>query len=215
MCYSAKISLITFVLSILTSSCLLLYGQTSPYQNSLNVIGYLFIYVAFVQLFEYFMWIDLSGKLGINQIFTFLIRYLVYLQPFVLYLVGNYYSPFPSWLKTLNIIYFVMLLVYLTLTNRLGVTSKTTSKSHLKWNNMNSGLISGLYLLLITLNIFYSLEINYAIVTFSVLALSLTYSYLYIYESIGELWCFFGALIPVVLLIYSWIREKKYIYSTR
>ena len=71
MCINANASLSTFIFSIIGSIILIFFGNKKYHKENL-LTGLLFIYVAFMQIFEYFMWIDLDDKKGYNKIATIL-----------------------------------------------------------------------------------------------------------------------------------------------
>ena len=210
MCYSANVSLTTFLLSIVTSS-LLIKKSIGKYAKTTKIIAYFFIYIAVVQLLEYFMWIDLDCSNGFNKISTKLIPYIIYLQPCMIFFIGTLFKKNLSpllWL--INLIYLVVVVLILNSLN-LQQCSKPGNNGHLVWNRTFETMPIFLicYFILAIINIFGVLDFTYAWFTFLILTLSFSYSYFYIYGSIGEMWCFLGALLPIFILIYQWLVVEK------
>jgi len=89
MCISPEASITTFILSVCSSLVLIHYGKTY-YEKENLVIGLFFIYIAIVQLLEFFLWIDLQNKIGLNQLVTLILPIYIYIQPLVLYYIKKF-----------------------------------------------------------------------------------------------------------------------------
>jgi len=104
----------------------------------------------------------------------------------------------------LNILYALYLLsmYFRFITTDKLITS--TSHGHLKWPWLKYAN-PYYYLILFAVNIFYLTNFNYSLGMFLI-----TYSMLYLSQkwfpyNVGELWCFFGAFIPVIMLALSYM----------
>jgi len=129
-------------------------------------------------------------------------------QPVIFYLIKLfYYRPELKKMQTYDI--FVGLLNILYLFYFIGIYSKFISKEKLT-TTVKNGHLSWpwikysnpyFYLILLAINIFYLSDFKYALVLFAI-----TYSFLYLsvkyfHYNAGELWCFFGAFIPLLMFI--------------
>ena len=204
MCYNAEVSLVPFVLSIMTSS-LLIKNSKGKHKKTINIIGFFFIYIALVQGLEYLMWIDIDCQNGLNIIATKIIPYIIYLQPCILFYIATIFEKKqPPLLWVINVIYSII--VIFILYNKTNIIcSKPGGNGHLQWNTKFTYMPIFIicYLGLAIINIFSVLNLPYALFTFAILTISYLYSYYYIYESIGEMWCFFGALLPILILLFK------------
>lgn len=67
MCISSKASIFTFIFSIISSIILIFYGN-KKFKDENLISGLLMIYIAFMQIFDYFIWIYLNNEKGYNKI---------------------------------------------------------------------------------------------------------------------------------------------------
>ena len=203
MCFNAPVSLGTFLLGFLFSIILILYGNPK-YKKENIVFGIMFIFISIVQLMEYFLWIDINNKYGINYLMTLISPLIVIIQPFILYVIKFiYFNPelltstnLPLFI--VNIIYFGIFLVnYITnFINKRLITK--VENGHLNWPIKNL-MGSTFYLILLLINIFYLTDMKYSfIVAFFTYLFSLL-SYNYFGYHIIEMWCFFGAFLPLII----------------
>lgn len=83
------------------------------------------------------------------------------------------------------------------------ITSSVSVSKHLIWPWLKY-YNPYYFVILFTINIFYLFNINYAIIL-SVLTLSSLYASNKLFKySVGEMWCFFGSFIPLIMLILSY-----------
>ena len=86
MCYSEKSSIHNFFIFIISSLCLLYFGN-EKYKKENIIVGFFFIFVSFMQLFDYMFWIDLDNKKGLNHIATLIAPFylIIYNQQYYFY----------------------------------------------------------------------------------------------------------------------------------
>jgi len=205
MCVNAPVSLASFVIGITSSIALIFYGAPKYARENLAA-GLFFIYIAFVQLLEFFMWIDLDGKRGFNQIATSIISIYVRIQPLVLYAAEVF-----SFRKT-DPFFNVAALVYLA---KVAMESSppqpfkcltTVGKDgHLdwKWFTFDTTLIRHLpYNIMFVWAVIVFFSWRYALL-FLVLgpATSLVTLKLFDMKSYGTMWCLLSAYIPIFMLV--------------
>jgi len=162
---------------------------------------------------DFLFWIDLKNKLGINKIVTiigplfnvgqpiiFYIIKLLYFKPKNILSINNFNLP----VLILNILYFINLIYnyFKFLNNSILITS--SENGHLKWPwiDYNNPVF---YLILMGINIFYLMNFKYGLIFFIITYLFLILSVIYFSYNIGELWCFFGCFIPIIILISSYL----------
>jgi hypothetical protein len=214
MCFNYKVSLLTFTVGTIFSILLMIYGNP-VYRLENKASGLFLIFISLIQFMDFLFWIDIDNKIGINKLTTIGGPILNVCQPTILYLIKLfYYKPnilslqnYSLPIAVLNVayfIYFITVYVRFLLNDKL-VTS--TQDGHLKWpwlkyTNPYS------YLLLFAINIFYLFNFTYSIVLFSVLYFFLYISKKYFKYSAGELWCFFGAFVPLIMFFLSFHIDK-------
>jgi len=188
---------------------LILYGNPK-FKTENKIFGTFLIFISSIQFMDFLFWIDLKNKLGINHIMTLLGPILNVCQPLILYGIKYlYYKPNLLTIKdgvificnVLYLIYFVN--IYSTFLNNEKLITDVSSKTgHLEWPWLKYSNPC-YYLLLFAINIFYMTNFTYSLVFFLITYFLLFLSFKYFYYSAGELWCFFGAFIPLfVYLIY-------------
>lgn len=209
MCFNSTISLTTFVLGVLSSILLSVYGN--PKFKKENVTVSIFtLFIVVMQLFDYLFWTDLNNLNGINKISTLVASIINPSQPIILYIIKLLiYTPIHFTtrdiiLLLLNCIYTITVIVgYISfLKNGDLITNK--SHKHLKWKWLK--YYNGpFYLLLFALNIFYLSNLSYSLVSFILIYLFFGLSYLLFNYHVGEIWCFFGSSISLLMLFLSHI----------
>jgi hypothetical protein len=164
---------------------------------------------------DFLFWIDIKNEIGINKITTIFGPILNVCQPIILYLIKYfYYRPNLLSLKNYNLpiallngsyfIYFISTYTNFLLNEKLITTVKNNhlSWSWIKYNN------PFFYLILFAINMFYLFRFNYAVVFFTITYLFLFISAIYFKYNIGELWCFFGSFIPIIMFFLSFYIDK-------
>jgi hypothetical protein len=210
MCFNWQISLFTFCGSLLFA-LLLIYKGYKKYDIENKVSGIFFIFIALIQFMDFLLWIDIHNKLGINKVVTIFGPILNVCQPIILYLIKYFYyslnistfTSFDLFIVLLNIAYLLYFIIiykkYLETSNLItGIVN-----NHLKWPWIEY-FNPIFYLILFAINIFYLFDFRYASLFFTITYLFLYLSFLYFNYNIGELWCFFGAFIPLILYFSSY-----------
>lgn len=212
MCFNAPVSFLTFLIGIVGSCALMKYGN-KKYAKENIIFGIFSIFIALIQLMDFLFWIDLKNKLGINHLTTIIGPILNVGLPLILYLIKYFYYKPEINLTTLNLdsntfyaLFNLFYLIYLILMysnfllSRSGSLVTSTSHGHLSWPWIPYASPT-LYVIGLALNIFYLTNFTYSLIVFLVVYFFLFLSnYLFSYNA-GELWCFFGAFTPFILLI--------------
>ena len=107
----------------------------------------------------------------------------------------------------INLLYLIFFINgYATfLTNNKLVTG--TENNHLKWPWVKY-FNSQFYLILFAINIFYLFNFKYALALFSITYFFLYLSVKYFYYNSGEIWCFFGSFIPLIMFVLSFYIDR-------
>ena len=214
MCFNYKVSLLTFTVGTIFSILLMNYGNP-VYRLDNKATGLFLIFISLVQFMDFLFWIDIDNKIGINKVTTIAGPILNVCQPTILYLIKLfYYQPNILSLQNYNLpiaglniayfIYFITVYVRFLLNDKL-VTS--TQDGHLKWPWLKYTNPYP-YLVLFAINIFYLFNFTYGLVLFSILYFFLYISKKYFKYSAGELWCFFGAFVPLIMFFLSFYIDK-------
>lgn len=209
MCFNYKVSLLTFFIGTVFSFLLFKYGN-KKYRLENKVTGIFLIFISLIQLMDFLLWIDIKNKLGINKITTIIGPILNVCQPIILFLIKYfYYKPNIFALHNLNfsitVLNFFYLIYFINMyTNFLtsGNLITAVKNSHLSWPWIKYTNAS-FYLILFAINIFYLFNFKYALTLFIVTYLFLFISTKYFYYNAGELWCFFGSFIPLIMFFLS------------
>jgi hypothetical protein len=204
MCINANTSLSTFVFSIIGSLVLIFLGN-KKYKKENLLFGIAFMYIALMQILEYFMWIDLDGKKGTNKIATSLGPFLNYTQPTMLYLVKSLiFGKNNIFISLLNLIYYIYVIIRTnTFLNSEDIIT-TVVKKHLHWR-WTDYFSFYFYSLIFTINIFTFILFKYALIIFLFIFGTLYASAIYFKEHIGEFWCFLVAYVPVLVCVCTYL----------
>ena len=198
MCFSAKLSLTSFLVGIITSLLLIKYGNEES-KNTNKSIGYFFMFVSIMQLIEYLMWKDLKCKNGLNKIASIFGPLFNHLQPIILLILGYLYMG--EGIIDKNIILFFNALYFGYVINKYNpnlICTSVNNVGHLDWQwkyNFNYNI----YHLIMFINASQFIKNKN-------LMISLTLSYIILYfnilnkNNIGELWCFSVTGIPLINL---------------
>uniref|UniRef100_A0A6C0JX10 Uncharacterized protein n=1 Tax=viral metagenome TaxID=1070528 RepID=A0A6C0JX10_9ZZZZ len=206
MCFNSKTSIITFCIGTIFS-ILLFYGGNKKYITENKVTGIFLIFISCIQFMDFLFWIDIKNKYGINKITTILGPILNVCQPILLYLIKYaFYIPsmtsFNVSVASLNILYGIYFIYnYVNFLNHDKLITKTEN-GHLKWPWI-AYFNPRYYILLFAINIFYLFDFYYAMYLFVITYTFLWISYKYFYYNAGELWCFFGSFIPLIMFVLS------------
>lgn len=207
MCFSAKTSLITFLLGTTFSILLIKYGNP-VYKKENHVFGIMLLFISAIQLMDLTFWLDLKNTMGLNRLATIIGPLLNVGQPTIMYLIKlAYFTPELNYgpVMWLNILYALYLIVmyfrFITTTDKLVTT---TSHGHLSWPWLKY-TNPYFYLLLFAVNLFYLTNFKYSFWMFAITYLFLYLSNKWFPYNVGELWCFFGSFIPAIMLAVSYM----------
>ncbi len=207
MCFSSEVSITTFAIGLVFSVLLMNSGQKSVYSIENSVTGHFFIFIALIQLMDYLFWIDLNNEIGINRIMTIIGPILNVCQPVILYIIKYlHYGPDIFTMKNYNLPVAILNGLYLLyfIYIYIGFLTKGEKVTSVKGGHLNWPWIKYsnyyFYIVLLAINIFYLFPLRYAGILFIIKYFFLFISARYFKYVAGELWCFFGAFIP--LLIY-------------
>lgn len=209
MCFSANSSLLTFTLGTVFSIILINFGNPK-YKLENTTFGIFFIFISAIQFMDFLFWIDLKNKIGFNKVMSIIGPLLNAGQPTILYVIKSLLSKphillsyFDLSIFILNIVYFFILIknyiIYIT-KNKLITNTKY---GHLNWPWLNY-FNPNYYLILFGINIFYLTNFTYSLLVFLIVFFLLFLSIKYFNKSIEEIWCFFGAFIPIFILLGSY-----------
>lgn len=212
MCFSAKQSLTTFLIGTISSILLIYYGN--PIFKKENItFGIFLIFISSIQLMDFFFWIDLHNIIGINKIFTIIGPLLNIGQPIILWAIKLWYFKPDIWnsgnlpVTILNGVYlFILFFNYVKYIREKQNNLVTTVKyGHLTWPWIKYSTIknsnSYFYFILSAINIFYLTDFGYSLYFFLIFSLFLYLSMEFFKYNVGELWCFFGSFIPLIMLL--------------
>ncbi len=211
MCFNYKVSIITFFIGMITSYNLIKNGNPK-YKNENFIIGTFFYFVSCIQLMEFLFWIDLNNELGVNHIATLLGPLLSAGQPLIIYLIKVlYYKPIPTKkdyiIGYINLMYFIyFILAYKIFISRNILTTTTHANNHLVWPWLK--VFNPFFnVILIAINIFYLGNFKYNLTTFLITYFFYFLSFKYYAYNVGELWCFFGISIPIIMYFISYLID--------
>lgn len=158
-----------------------------------------------MQLFDYLFWIDINNKKGINKISTIIAPLINAGQPIFLIILKSLFYKIDNYLILgLNIIYlFNLLYNYKEFIIDNNLTT-SVEHNHLKWKWLKY-FNPYFYLMMLVINTLYLTNFKYSLNVIIITLLCLIISYKYFNYHIGEIWCFFGVFIPLLILILTYI----------
>jgi hypothetical protein len=202
MCFSEKSSLYTFIIGVVGSILLIFYGN-KKYSKENLIVGLYFIFISFMQFFDYLIWSDLDNKKGLNHFSTLISPLFVNTQPNFLYILcEKVYKKYNIFTFLLNFIYFIYVIVkylqFIASKNNL-VTSKKYGHLYWKWKEDFNYIF---YFILLIFNIFIYMPLFYGLIFFLFASFTFFISLKYFYNNVSELWCYLSAFIPLILLFF-------------
>ena len=209
MCFNYQTSIITFLIGTVFSILLIKKGN-KKYILENKSFGIFFIFISLIQLMDFLFWIDINNNYGINKITSIIGPILNVGQPIILYIIKLLvYKKTYKKLTNFDIIIFMFNLFYLIYLIKLYIKYLkeneliTTEKNdHLSWPWIKY-VIPHFYLILLPINILYLSNFNYSLFVFIITYFFLIISASYFKYNIGELWCFFGSFIPIIIYFWS------------
>lgn len=204
MCFSSEVSLFTFLLGLTSSFFLIKYGN-AKYAAENKSFGVLLIFIALIQFMDFLFWIDLNNNLGINKITTILGPILNAGTPTIFYLIKLYfYKPelafdyFDILVFAANAIYFIYFIRKYSEFLQSGSLTTGVENCHLKWPWLKH-FYAYSYIIMLFLNIMYLSDFKYSFATLMFLFLFIRLSDVFFHYHSGEIWCFFGSFLPLIL----------------
>ena len=209
MCYSAKDSIVAFMIGFVSSSLVLIKAQRS--QNSdLKFLGGIFFFVSFMQLFDYVFW----KHPQYNSQATKLAILANHMQPVVLFWLARRYGNLRAdgiaaklfYLYTLAAVPYTLNAWKRVQTTEILECSGCPNKQIVKWKwNYQAGakVVYGLYLAAIVAMMYECIQspvlkwMSILFITLSFLFSTIKYD---IIANHGRMWCYFAAFFPVLLL---------------
>jgi hypothetical protein len=188
-------------MGLVGSYVLILYGNP-VYKKENTIYGIFFLFIASIQFMDFLFWIDLSNALGINYITSLIGPLLNVGQPLILYLVklliSKDSSPYGNTVAVFNGFYLLYIIKMYSTFISSGDILTTVKHGHLSWSwiKYSNPLF---YLLLTAINILYLSNFTYSGLLLTIIYACLYLSYKYFRYNVGELWCFFGAFIPLFM----------------
>ena len=207
MCFTANLSIATFITGIATSILLIHYGNET-YKKENVIIGLFLIFVTFMQVFEYIFWKDTRNKYGYNHLTTIIAPLFNHLQPIVLFiLLCVVYHKFNIYFVGLNVIYFIYVIVkYIDFVIHEKNLVTNVQNGHLYWK-WKDDFNYHFYFMILLFNIFMYLPTNYAFMFIALGLMTFFYSKKFFKNNFGELWCYYTAYLPMVILIFTYLIE--------
>ena len=207
MCFSARLSILSFIVGIVSSAILIKFGE-EKYTQQNKALGYFFMFVSCMQLIEFFLWIDQKQPSIINNISSILGPIFNNLQPIVALLIGKYFiekdniNPIHSYIIYVVSILYVIYVIYkfVEYVKLKDIYTTTNKEKHLDWKWKNYFEYKYYYItMLIIFSRYYdnkyiwiSTIISFVILFFSVFKFN---------KNIGELWCFMVTGVPLMLFV--------------
>jgi hypothetical protein len=212
MCFSSEVSLITFIIGIIGSYLCIQLGEVTD-----KIVGYLFGFIALMQLIEYLLWNHQKCD-NYNKLLSISGMLLNHLQPVVLGFLVLFFNKNMKnrWIIYLILFIYLMVIIPYSLqflrSGKFDCTLKSKKKSHhliWKWNRLNGSkwayILFTLSLALIA--IFGLPDLKYGIIMSITIIFSFVTSFIiYPSEAIGALWCFYSVFI---VIIYYLLRITK------
>lgn len=192
MCWSAEVSLNTFILS--TTSLLILYLFNYDTFHLALILSFVFM-----QLLEYFIWIYINNK-KILKYFGFLTYVLIFLQPIII-LSFTVYSWLIPYYILLHLLWLCISLLFFNL--EFNFLPKVGENKHLNWNwTDNQIYIYGFFTIylpfLFGISYLYANPFIYIIALFTLLYSIYNYSK---YNTISSMWCWSVNFLILIMFI--------------
>lgn len=195
MCFSAEVSITTYVIGML--GCLQLW------RKNLKPESLFYLCVIQMQLIEFFLWKNNQCN-DFNKSLTKIAIIINHIQPIILWFAILYFNKnLPNWIQTYMIIFTLITISYTSyvFTDDCTVVTKK-SYPHLQWNWNNAkynNLYYFIFLLALSLLSIYGLDngnIHAIIMVFSFYISYLIYNK---NHSVGSMWCFLAASVPWII----------------
>ena len=212
MCFSAEASLTAYILGSIASLYLLIKGD--KYDKHIGLYSLTFIQMQFA---EFLMWIDQNCNKNINHYATIFAEYIIILQPLSIILGALLF-------KTTNIsnnLLYIFLLIFIiwlinysknVAYNKRKLCSKSINNGYLEWDIIKEYNLFGYSIYFIFVFLIWPFVKNkkgLIVLIFSMLSLlfGLNNNYKFNFAQWESKWCFFGVLLPFLIIIYNKINN--------
>tara|TARA_X000000368_G_scaffold60956_1_gene42995 strand:+ start:880 stop:1518 length:639 start_codon:yes stop_codon:yes gene_type:complete len=212
MCFSAQASLTAYILGSFASIYLLIKGD--KYDKHIGLFSLTFIQI---QLAEFLMWIDQDCK-NINHYASILADYILILQPLSIILGSILFKTtnIPTKLLYLFLLSFIIgIIVYSirVIYNKRKLCSKSINNGYLKWDVIKKPSLLdyiGYFIFVTLIWLFVKNKKGLLVFIFTIISLlfGLNNNYKFTFAQWESKWCFFGVLLPFLIIIYN----KFFIY---
>ena len=216
MCYTSSTSIKAFIIGVVSSLLLVSLSSfsstlSSSESRSYKIIGYFFLFVTLMQLYDAIFWkyppINKSNT-SINTITTKLAMITNHLQPIILGLLIYYFNgKLTSVSKYILLFYTICITIYtINLWNKVNtttVTNRSTPSLDWEWNRQSyASFVYFVFLITLTVLFFQNVKTGGKLAAFLTVASFLFSLYKYqIKAATGRFWCYFAAFAPVIFLL--------------
>lgn len=200
MCWNANISLTTFIYALISAVIVYFLGEV----NIFKIITLLLI--SSIQLFEYFVWINLENKI-INNFLSKIGLLIILSQIALINYLNNNDKIKPFLFVSLS---FILFLFILTQLEHVDFRTLRAKNGHLMWLWLDLPLIwiiLGLTYYLIPF--YFHINGNPIVNIFISITLIISLYTYFKFKTWGSMWCYFSNIAWIFLIIYS-IYKKFY-----
>lgn len=205
MCYDAKSSLTGFLVGGSASLYLLLFSKNNTYRH----VSLFFLVVVFIQLAEYFMWIDQNCKKNYNNIASRSVILILCLQLFSLVFGGYIFNTtiLPNYVMKYASIIFggftIYYFYYLFFNNNYNWCTKPNEDKSLQWANfykiVNNNMIN-VYYYIFTIVPFLLKDVRKGFLLYILGIHSYLSTRFNNKNTSNSHWCFYSAFVPTIFL---------------
>jgi len=163
---------------------------------------------------DFAIWCDLGNKIGLNRVATLIGPLLNVGQPLIMFIIKRIiyqksgFDIIALLIALLNAGYAVYLVRIYDLFIKGDKLVTKVDKGHLKWPWLKYADPMA-YLIMFVMNALYLSDFRFSLLVTSITGFFLFFSRSYFAYHVGEMWCYFGAFIP--LLVYLLERTKLFI----
>ena len=210
MCWSAEVSISAYILGSIASLYLLFKGD--KYDKHIGLFSLTFIQM---QLAEFLMWIDQNCNKNINHYASIFAEYILFLQPLSIILGAILFKTtnIPNNLLYLFLLIFIVGLIINSIKvfyNKKKLCSKSINNGYLEWDNIKeNNLIYYMFYFIFMFLIWLFVKNAKGLLVFVFAVISLLFglnnNYKFNFAQWESKWCFFGVLLPFLIIIYNFI----------
>jgi len=208
MCFSAESSLTAYILGSIASLYLLIKGD--KYDKHIGLYSLIFIQM---QLAEFFMWIDQNCNKHLNHYASIFAQYILILQPISIIIGAILFKTtnIPNNLLYLFLLIGCSFFIFYKLHYKYGkknLCSKSIDNGYLEWDGFGKRTLLG-YFTYFTLTFliwpFVKNKKGFFVFIFAIISLlfGLNNNYQFNFAQWESKWCFFGVLLPFLIIIYN------------